>query len=98
MDGAQESQSSKDAAKRRRLVVNRLKRARGQLDALIAGIEGGSGCRETIVQLAAVSKAIARAGYVIISNSMQECLLPQGERSEPELSPEELEKLFLMLS
>lgn len=88
----------KNGADRERLVVNRLKRARGQLDALIAGIEGGAGCRETIVQLAAVSKAIDRAGYVIISNSMQDCLAPQGERREPELTPSELEKLFLMLS
>ena len=83
---------------RQRLVVNRLKRARGQLDALIAGIESGAGCRETIVQLAAVSKAIDRAGYVIISNSMQDCLVPQGENADPELTPSELEKLFLMLT
>lgn len=78
-------------------VVNRLKRARGQLNALIEGIEDGQGCREVVIQLAAVSKAIDRAGYAIVSNAMRECVIPK-DGNEPELTPDELERLFLMLT
>lgn len=79
----------------RRKVVNRLRRAQGQLAAVTAAVERGEGCRDVVTQLAAVSKAIDRAGYVIIANSMRECVAGEGET---ELTAEELEKLFLSLA
>lgn len=79
----------------RRKVVNRLRRAQGQLAAVTAAVERGESCRDVVTQLAAVSKAIDRAGYVIIANSMRECVAGQGEI---ELTAEELEKLFLSLA
>lgn len=79
----------------RRKVVNRLRRAQGQLAAVTAAVERGEGCRDVVTQLAAVSKAIDRAGYVIIANSMRECMASDGDS---ELTPEELEKLFLSLA
>ena len=77
-----------------RKVVNRLKRARGQLDGVIQMVEDGRGCRDVVTQLAAVSKALDRAGFVVISTAMKECLLDE----EGNLTVEELEKLFLSLS
>ncbi len=79
----------------RRKVVNRLRRAQGQLAAVTVAVERGESCRDVVIQLAAVSKAIDRAGYVIIANSMRECVAGDGEA---ELTPEELEKLFLSLA
>ena len=79
----------------RRKVVNRLRRAQGQLAAVTAAVERGESCRDVVTQLAAVSKAIDRAGYVIIANSMRECVAGEGEA---ELTTEELEKLFLSLA
>lgn len=80
----------------KRKVINRLKRAQGQLAAVVSAVESDSHCRDVIQQLAAVSKALDRAGFLIISSSLKECLLdpePNGG-----LSTEELEKLFLSLA
>lgn len=85
-----------DAAEVQKKIVNRLKRASGQLNAVIAKVEEGGNCRDVITQLAAVNSALERAGFTIISSAMQECMAtgdgPHGE------SVDDLEKLFLMLT
>ncbi|GAA4845157.1 metal-sensitive transcriptional regulator [Luteimicrobium xylanilyticum] len=81
----------------RRKIVNRLRRARGQLDAVVAAIEDDAPCRDVVTQLAAVSSALDRAGFAIVSSAMKDCLGdPDG--SADGLTTEELEKLFLMLA
>ncbi|MDR4534531.1 MULTISPECIES: metal-sensitive transcriptional regulator [unclassified Glutamicibacter] len=81
-------------------IVNRLKRARGQLDAVINAVETDGSCREIVTQLAAVSTALDRAGFAIISSAMQHCIADPQKIAEEEdgLTVEELEKLFLSLS
>lgn len=82
-----------------RAVVNRLKRAEGQLRALIAAVERGDDCRAVVTQLSAVSSAIDRAGFAIIAGAMRDCAArPDDERDEGELTVAELEKLFLTLA
>ncbi|MDJ0324759.1 metal-sensitive transcriptional regulator [Cryobacterium sp. PH31-AA6] len=82
-----------------RKTVNRLKRAQGQLAAVIAAVESGADCRAVVTQLAAVSSAIDRAGFTIISTAMKECLTGTGtDSTKKPLRVEELEKLFLALS
>ena len=49
--------------------VLRLKRASGQLNAVIRMLEAGRECEDVITQIAAVSKAIDRAGYSIIATA-----------------------------
>ena len=44
-------------------VVNRLRRAQGQLGGVLAMIDDGRECEDVVTQLAAVSKAIDRAAY-----------------------------------
>jgi DNA-binding FrmR family transcriptional regulator len=83
-----------DAQKR---ISNRLRRARGQLDAVIAAVEADEPCRDVVTQLAAVSSALNRAGFTIVSTAMKECLT-DAERGDDNLTTEELEKLFLMLA
>lgn len=87
-------------ADNQRAIVNRLKRAQGQLSAVIGAIEAGADCRAVVTQLSAVSSAIDRAGFVIIASAMRDCVAqkPDGQPSGGQLSVEELEKLFLTLA
>ncbi|WP_159618169.1 metal-sensitive transcriptional regulator [Ruania rhizosphaerae] len=90
---------TQDAEAQRR-ILNRLRRARGQLDAVITAVEEGGSCRAVVTQLAAVSTALDRAGFTVVSSAMKECLAdPDGvAESEDGLTTEELEKLFLSLA
>lgn len=76
----------------------RLKRARGQLTGVIDMLEDGRDCREIITQLAAASRALDRAGVKMISGGMRECIRSAERGENPELSEDELEKMFLSLS
>ena len=80
----------------KRKVVNRLRRAHGQLAAVIGAVEQDVHCRDVVQQLAAVSKALDRAGFLVISSALRECLSDAGEGAAAE--QEELEKLFLTLA
>lgn len=82
----------------RQQVLNRLRRARGQLNAVIDMVEQERSCSDIVTQLAAVSKALDRAGFKIISTNLQECLARDGEPGEDGATLEELEKLFLILA
>lgn len=82
-----------------RRILNRLRRARGQLDAVISAAEAGGSCREVVTQLAAVSSALDRAGFAIISTAMKDCIAdPDGSNRDEKITTEELEKLFLTLA
>ncbi|QAY71895.1 metal-sensitive transcriptional regulator [Xylanimonas protaetiae] len=87
-------------AQAQRKIVNRLRRARGQLDAVITAVEAGGSCRDVVTQLAAVSSALDRAGFAIVATAMRECAAdPEGAaETQGGLTTEELEKLFLMLA
>lgn len=79
--------------------LNRLKRARGQLDGVINKLEEGASCRDVVTQLAAVSSALDKAGFTIVAAAMKQCVLdPEAANSEDHLTQDELEKLFLSLS
>ncbi|MFI6875561.1 metal-sensitive transcriptional regulator [Streptomyces sp. NPDC050400] len=79
-----------------RPVLNRLRRAQGQLTAVITMIEAGRDCKDVVTQLAAVSRALDRAGFKIVASGMRQCLA--GDSDTPPMSQEELEKLFLALA
>lgn len=76
--------------------VTRLKRAHGQLAGVIRMLEEGNECDQAIMQLAAVSKALDKAGYCIIVTGMKKCFAEGEEASS--IDEEKLEKLFLSLS
>ena len=83
-----------------RKILNRLRRARGQLDAVIASVEAGGRCRDVVTQLAAVTSALDKAGFAIVSTAMRDCIVDPAAAAEAEdgLTTEELQKLFLMLA
>jgi len=76
-------------------VLNRLRRAQGQLAGVIGMIESGRDCQEVVIQLAAVSRALDRAGFKIVASGLRQCL-SAGDGAE--MTPEQLEKLFLSLA
>lgn len=83
-------------AEAKRKVVNRLRRAHGQLAAVIGAVEQDAHCRDIVQQLAAVSKALDRAGFLVISSALKECLNHPEADGAPD--QDELEKLFLTLA
>lgn len=76
---------------RRKDCLNRLKRARGQVDGIIAMVEQGRSCSEIVTQIAAAAKALERVGFKVIAAELQQ------DRPEPE-SAAALERLFLSLA
>jgi DNA-binding FrmR family transcriptional regulator len=76
-------------------VLNRLRRAHGQLAGVIGMIESGRDCQEVVTQLAAVSRALDRAGFKIVASGLRQCLAA-GDGAE--MTPEQMEKLFLSLA
>ncbi|CAM2923255.1 metal-sensitive transcriptional regulator [Actinomyces slackii] len=79
-----------------RPTLARLKRARGQLDGVIRMLEEGRDCEETVVQIAAVSKAVNRAGLAVIASGMRTCLSedPTGQT----MDTRRLERLLMSLA
>ena len=77
-------------------VINRIKRAQGQLAGVLRLIEEGRDCEEVVTQLAAVSKALDRAGFAIVASGLQQCLTAGDESRSVDLK--KMEKLFLSLA
>ena len=55
-------------------ITKRLKRAHGQLAAVVRMLEEGRNCEDVVTQLAAVNKAVTTAGFTMISASLKECI------------------------
>lgn len=55
--------------------LNRLRRAQGQLGGVIRMIEEGRECTDVVTQLAAVSRALDKAGFAIIATNLQQCII-----------------------
>ncbi|MFT4471748.1 metal-sensitive transcriptional regulator [Arthrobacter sulfonylureivorans] len=75
-------------------VINRLKRAQGQLAAVTRMLEEGRDCKDVVTQLAAVSKALDKAGFAIIATGLEQCITQQ----DASMNTKDLEKLFLSLA
>lgn len=78
-------------------VIKRLQRAQGQIGGIIRMIQEERECRDIITQFAAVSKAIDRAGFAVLSHSLQQCVL-QSDGDPSRMDIEDLESLFLSLA
>lgn len=77
-------------------VINRIKRAQGQLAGVLRMLEEGRECEDVVTQLAAVSKALDRAGFAIVATGLQTCLRDGSDVDS--LDVQQMEKLFLSLS
>ena len=77
-------------------VVRRLKRAQGQIGGVIKMIEEGRDCADVVMQLAAASRALNRAGFKIIATGLQQCALDGDGTADADRA--QLERLFLSLA
>ncbi len=87
-----------DADAQRR-ILNRLRRARGQLNAVIDAVENGGSGRDGVTQPSAVASALDKAGFAVIATAMRDCVAdPDGVSRDEDITTEELEKPFLPLA
>jgi len=77
-------------------VVNRLRRAQGQIGGVIKMIEEGRDCADVVTQLAAASRALDRAGFKIIASGLEQCVLDSSGTGDADR--DQLERLFLSLA
>lgn len=77
-------------------ITKRLKRAHGQMGAVVRMIEEGRSCEDVITQMAAVSKAINTAAFTLISSSLKECLADPV--ADGDVMTDKLQRLFLSLA
>jgi DNA-binding FrmR family transcriptional regulator len=59
-------------------------------------IEEGRECEDVVTQLAAVSRALDRAGFAVVATGLQQCLA-NGDDVDS-LDVKKMEKLFLSLA
>jgi DNA-binding FrmR family transcriptional regulator len=78
-------------------VIKRLRRAEGQIRGVIGMLEDGRDCADVVTQLAAVSRALDRAGFKIIASGLQQCMTA-GDGEDQKVNLERMEKLFLSLA
>lgn len=77
-------------------VINRLRRAHGQIAGVIRMLEGGADCADVVTQLSAASKALDRAGFAVIGAGLERCIKDGGETAAADR--ERLQRLFLSLA
>jgi DNA-binding FrmR family transcriptional regulator len=77
-------------------ITKRVKRAHGQMGAIVRMLEEGRSCEDIVTQMAAVAKAVNTAAFTLISANLKECL------TDPESNADEivirLQKHFLSLA
>ena len=73
-----------------------MKRAHGQMGAIVRMLEEGRSCEDLVHQMAAVGKAINTAAFTLISASLKECI--ENEEIDSDEITQKLQKLFLSLA
>lgn len=63
-------------------VLNRLARAIGHLEAVRSMVADGRDCSEVLIQLAAVSSALASTSRIILKDHMEHCIVDAVERKD----------------
>lgn len=77
-------------------IVKRLRRAQGQIGGVVRMIEEGRDCAAVVTQLAAVSRALDRAGFAVIATGLKQCLVESG--GVDNVGSAQMGKLFLSLA
>ena len=77
-------------------IAKRMKRAHGQMGAVIRMLEENRSCEEIVTQMAAVGKAVNTAAFKLISASLKECI--EDGTVDRDAVTDKLQKLFLSLA
>jgi DNA-binding FrmR family transcriptional regulator len=76
-------------------VVNRLRRAQGQLAGVLRMLDESRDCADVVTQLAAVSRALDKAGFALIATGLEQCI---RAGDDGELDREKLQRVFMSLA
>ena len=66
-------------------LANRLRRAQGQIGGVLRMIEDGRDCQDIVMQLAAVRRAVDRAGFSILPTGLKQCVTEAPERGDEQV-------------
>ncbi|MFZ1063366.1 MAG: metal-sensitive transcriptional regulator [Acidimicrobiales bacterium] len=77
-------------------IIKRVKRAQGQMGAVVRMLEEGRSCEEIVTLMAAIAKAVNTAAFNLISSSLKECIADPS--ADTELVTMKLQKIFLSLA
>ena len=80
-----------------RAMLNRLRRAQGQLAGVVNMLESGRDLESVVQQLKAVTGAVERAGYGLVAVQLRRKVAASGGVIDDDLLAE-VERLFLTLS
>jgi DNA-binding FrmR family transcriptional regulator len=78
-------------------VLNRLRRAEGQVRGVERLLEEGADCKTVVTQLTAAQAALHRAGLRLMSAGMRHCLANPEAAEADGMTVDEMEELFLSL-
>lgn len=70
--------------KKKKDILNRLKRIEGQVKGIQGMVERDSCCNDILIQISAIRSAINKVGGLMIENYACNCLNTDEEKSEPE--------------
>ena len=80
------------------LVLNRLRRAHGQLAGVISMIEQGRECKDVVTQISAATHALEQAGFKLVAAGLTYCLAHPDEAEAAGYPLEVVERMFLKLA
>lgn len=78
-------------------VLNRLRRAEGQVRGVQRLLEEGADCKSVITQLTAAQAALHRAGLRLMAAGMRACLADPELATAEGMTADQMEELFLAL-
>lgn len=78
-------------------VLNRLRRAEGQVRGVQRLLEEGADCKAVITQLTAAQAALHRAGLRLMAAGMRQCLADPDRAEAEGMTADKMEELFLAL-
>lgn len=93
------TRSGKSPASRedeKRELINRFRRVQGQIGGLVTMIEEERDCTDIVTQIAATKKALERAGILLLTSALTECIADNKKSSD--VRRIELQKAFMSLS
>lgn len=76
-------------------MINRLRRAEGQVRGLIKMMEAGQSCRDVVTQMSAVRSALDTTIGIVVTENLQKCLIEQnGNENQDEMVEEAMSLLI----
>lgn len=79
-------------------ITNRLRRAQGQLTAVLSMIDEGRDCRDIVTQLSAANKALEQVGFNLVAAGLTWCLEDPDRSAAEGYDLETVQKMFTKLA